>query len=422
MGERGSPRLRRWGADSVVCFRTSRILTTMPLLVVALILYALMLPVTGMVPVLEGLTLGRFPGLSSFEQHLFMSANMVGAVVFAPLAGLLSDRLRRRRALILVALAVNAVTLHALTLEWSYPAYLAWRFVEGCAHISALSLLMTLGVDHARQQGLGGAMGIMGAAISLGVATGAPLGGLLGEDRPVAVLEHGRVLMIMLTLVAAAALRDPQHLSRREYEPGLVRSLLDNQRLAVPYLFAFVDRLTVGFIVSTMSLYFSLRLGMGAGRIGLAMAAFLVPFALLIYPAGLLCRRFDAVAMMLAGSFLYGVVLMLIGQVPVGAVTWLMLAGGVVAALMYTPSLVLTARYAEERHKASAISGFHFAGSIGFAVGPLLGGSLVTLFALTPLDPYRVAFVVVGGLEVLCVLAFLVLLRQVRRQRASRLA
>lgn len=81
----------------------------LPLL--AFLLYALMLPVTGMVPVLEGLTAGRYPGLSEFDRHLFMSANMFGALLFVPLVGLLSDLLRRRQVLILAALALNTLTL-----------------------------------------------------------------------------------------------------------------------------------------------------------------------------------------------------------------------------------------------------------------------------------------------------------------------
>ena len=61
--------------------------------------FLLMLPVTGMVPVFAELTSGRYPGLPVFDRHLFMSANMVGALLFVPLAGLLSDRLGCRRPL-----------------------------------------------------------------------------------------------------------------------------------------------------------------------------------------------------------------------------------------------------------------------------------------------------------------------------------
>jgi predicted MFS family arabinose efflux permease len=390
--------------------RTTRRAMQLPLL--ALLLYALMLPVTGMVPVLEGLTVGRYPELSEFHRHLFMSANMFGALLCVPLVGLLSDALRRRRVLILVALALNTLTLYALTQEWSYGVYLTWRFLEGCAHISALTLLMTLGADNARAEGLGGAMGLVGAAVSLGVASGAPLGGWVGGEDALQVPRLGAWLMLALTVMAAALLRDPPHLERREESHNPLGSLIRNHRLLVPYVFAFADRLTVGFIVSTMSLYLSGVLGLSPTRIGILMATFLIPFSLLTYPAGLLSKRWNAFTMMFSGSFLYGIVLMLLGFSPPGGIAWLMAAGGVVAALMYAPSLVLTARLAGSAHKAGAMSGFHFAGSLGFALGPLLGGALVSFFATVAANPYPGAFVVVGSIEIFCVLALIPVLRR----------
>ncbi len=384
----------------------------MQILLLAFFVYALMLPVTGMVPVLEGLTVGRYPELSEFDRHLFMSANMFGALLCVPLVGLLSDVLRRRQVLILAALALNTVTLHALTLEWTYGVYLGWRFLEGCAHISALTLLMTLGADHARTRGLGGAMGLVGGAVTLGVASGAPLGGVVGGEEALRVPQLGAWLMLALTVLAALLVRDPPHLQRREEKQSPFRTLVQNHRLLVPYVFAFADRLTVGFIVSTMSLYLSGVLGMSPGRIGLIMAAFLIPFSLLTFPAGILSRRWNAYAMLLTGSFLYGVVLMLIGLAPPSGIVWLMAVGGVVAALMYAPSLVLTARLAGPAHKAGAMSGFHFAGSLGFALGPLLGGSLVSLFALVAANPYPATFAAVGSVEVLCVLIMFPVIRR----------
>jgi two-component system osmolarity sensor histidine kinase EnvZ len=59
-------------------------------------------------------------------------------------------------------------------------------------------------------------------------------------------------------------------------------------------------------------------------------------------------------------------------------------------------------------------SGFNLAGSLGFVAGPLAGGSLVTLLGSEGAPAYPAAFLVVGGLEVLCALAFLPLLGRFR--------
>lgn len=374
---------------------------------IVLIIYLLMLPVTAMVPVLRDLTAGRYPGLGEFEQHLFMSANMLGALLFVPLAGLLSDWWRRRTVIIVAALAVNTLSLLMLTLDWPYAVYLSWRFLEGCAHITSLSLLMALAVDHARQRGMGAVMGLVGTALGLGVASGAPLGGFIGQHGAEHVLQAGFWLLLALTLFAALLLRDAPLRHSSATLSALLRSLPDNRRLLLPYTFAFVDRLTVGFIVSTLSLYLSSVIGMNSVAIGLVMALFLVPFSLLTYPAGLLSRHWNPLFMMLAGSAAYGITLTAIGFAVPGMIPWLMFAGGVVASLMYAPSLVLVADLSRPEHKALAMSGFHFAGSLGFVLGPLTGGLLVALFGATALPAYPMAFLVVGGMEVLCALLFL---------------
>lgn len=161
---------------------------TGPHLLPLLLLYALMLPVTGMVPVLPEFTAQRFPGLGQFASHFFMSINMIGALLGAPIAGLLSDRLGKRRLLAVGALAVNGIALLGIAWAWrsteSYALLLALRLVEGFAHMSALSLLMALAADHAGKAGLGARMGAVGASISLGVATGAPLGASSATSTP----------------------------------------------------------------------------------------------------------------------------------------------------------------------------------------------------------------------------------------------
>ncbi|HRQ56619.1 MAG TPA: MFS transporter [Azoarcus taiwanensis] len=390
----------------------------MRLLPVAVVIYLLMLPVTGMVPVLSGLTADRYPETGDLARHLFMSINMIGALIAAPFAGLLSDSLGRRVPLIAAAFALNGLSLLMISGDWSYGVMLAWRFVEGCAHMTALSLLMTLGADHARRESLGVTMGGVGAAVSLGVASGAPLGGLLGAGAATDVPWLGGWLMFAVAAAVPFVLREPDEKPHRMKPRALIAALTANRLLAVPYAFAFVDRLTVGFIVSTFSLYLASVMGFDAPRIGLVMAAFLIPFSLLTWPSGALCRYWDRLGMMIAGSILYGVFLVTLGLADAGAMVWVMAAGGVVAALMYAPTLVLTAELAGPGQRASTMAGFNIAGSIGFALGPLLAGTLVGLFRSMGMDPYLPVFVIIAAIEVGVALAMLPLWLRRRREAA----
>ncbi|MDX5410343.1 MAG: MFS transporter [Thauera sp.] len=394
-----------------------------PHLLPLLLLYGLMLPVTGMVPVLPDFTAQRFPGLGQFASHLFMSVNMIGALVGAPLAGLLSDRLGRRRMLAVAALAVNGLTL--LGIAWvyahgdSYGLLLGLRLLEGFAHMSALSLLMALAADHAGQAGLGARMGAVGACISLGVATGAPLGGFIGGLAPLWVPLGGGLLSIMLALVGLFGLADSTTARPRMAAAEIVATLRKRRQLVVPLAFSFADRLTVGFIVSTLSLYLGLVIGFDARQIGLAMAAFLVPFSVLTYPAGHLSRHWDPLTMMVAGSVLYGVFLALLAFLPGERILAAMAVGGVIAALMYAPSLVLAAQYGGTDCRASALAAFNMAGSLGFAAGPLLSSMLLAVFGLWMARPYAPVFVIIGAIEIVLALGVLALVRSGRLQAQS---
>ena len=394
-----------------------------PHLLPLLLLYGLMLPVTGMVPVLPDFTAQRFPGLGQFASHLFMSVNMIGALVGAPLAGLLSDRLGRRRMLAVAALAVNGLTL--LGIAWvyahgdSYGLLLGLRLLEGFAHMSALSLLMALAADHAGQAGLGARMGAVGACISLGVATGAPLGGFIGGLAPLWVPLGGGLLSIMLALVGLFGLADSTTARPRMAAAEIVATLRKRRQLVVPLAFSFADRLTVGFIVSTLSLYLGLVIGFDARQIGLAMAAFLVPFSVLTYPAGHLSRHWDPLTMMVAGSVLYGVFLALLAFLPGERILAAMAVGGVIAALMYAPSLVLAAQYGGTDCRASALAAFNMAGSLGFAAGPLLSSTLLAVFGLWMARPYAPVFVIIGAIEIMLALGVLALVRSGRLQAQS---
>ncbi len=394
-----------------------------PHLLPLLLLYGLMLPVTGMVPVLPDFTAQRFPGLGQFASHLFMSVNMIGALVGAPLAGLLSDRLGKRRMLAVAALAVNGITL--LGIAWvyahgdSYALLLGLRLLEGFAHMSALSLLMALAADHAGQAGLGARMGAVGACISLGVATGAPLGGFIGGIDPLWVPLGGGLLSIMLALVGLFGLTDSTTARPRMAAAEIVATLRKRRQLVVPLAFSFADRLTVGFIVSTLSLYLGLVIGFDARQIGLAMAAFLVPFSVLTYPAGHLSRHWDPLTMMVAGSVLYGVFLALLAFLPGERILAAMAVGGVIAALMYAPSLVLAAQYGGADCRASALAAFNMAGSLGFAAGPLLSSMLLAVFGLWMARPYAPVFVIIGAIEIVLALGVLALVRSGRLQAQS---
>ena len=386
---------------------------------IALGVFLIMLPVTAVVPLLYELTEGRFPGSGDLDRHLFMSANMAGSLAMALTAGLWSDRLGRRKALIVPALFAFSVLLFLMYLPFPYPVQLSLRFLEGGAHMVVLVLAMTLAADIAPSARKGRSLGLVGAAMSLGVATGSVLGGRIGSEQATDLFLYGGTLILMVALAAGWVLKDAPIRSAAQRLPVMLKLITRQHALVIPYVFTFVDRLTVGFIISTVSLYFATVLDLTPAEIGIAMATFLLPFGALTYPAGLLCEKVSPVALMAVGSVLYGVYLMALGLGGADAILPIMAFGGLVAALMLAPSIILTSQLANEEQQATAMGGFHLAGSLGFMLGPMLGVGGITALKALDISVYPTIFIVVGSLEIACVLALMPWLLRVHAGRAT---
>jgi MFS family permease len=380
-----------------------------------------LVPVTLPVTVLRELVQERF-GVSELLTSLFMSINMVGAILTAPLAGALADRFGRRRALVAAALLADAALLYALTLDLSFRAFMALRFLEGGAHIFALSLILSLASQSQSDSRRGRAMGVVGAGLTLGVALGAPIGGVIGRTDPLRPLLVGSAVVAGAALLAALSLREVGGVGDRPSLARIVAVVRRNRVLLAPLAFAFADRFTVGFYTTTFSLYLSRIHDLSAPHIGALIMTFMLPFALLSYPLGRLAERRSPVAMVCGGSLAYGVGTALVAFWPAGWLPALMLALGIASAVMFVPSLVLTTDVAPPEVRGTALGAFNAAGSLGFVVGPATGGFVSESVAgLASWETgYRAAFAVAGVSEIACVAVTLPLLARLVRGGLAR--
>jgi len=335
----------------------------------------LMAPVTMPVPVLRELVAGRFD-VSELATSLFMSVNMVGGLLAAPLAGMWIDRFGRQRALLAAALLADAACFAALTLPIPFPVFMAIRFVEGCAHITALSVVLSLASQALPAERRGRAMGVVGGCMMLGIACGAPLGGFLGRDSALAPLQVGAVLLGIAAVASFFGVRDVASGERRPGLAQIVRTLRRHPVVLAPLLFAFTDRFTVGFFTTTFSLYLSRIHGVSGATIGLAIAAFMIPFALLSYPFGRVAERRSPLLLLCVGSILYGLGTALVGFTAPPALYGLMVAIGVTAAVMFVPSMLMTVQVVPDSVRATALGAFNAVGSLGFIAGPAVGGAV----------------------------------------------
>ena len=370
------------------------------------IAFLTLVPVTLPVSVLRAFVAERF-GVSELMTSLFMSINMVGAVLAAPLAGALSDRIGRRRELLVAGLTVDAILIYVLTLPLSFPVFMTVRFFEGCAHIFALSLLLAIASATHTGERRGRVMGMVGGGITLGVAVGAMLGGLLGGDDPLRPIRFGALIAGLAALLSWWLLPDAG--GETEERPGIgriVATLRANPLLLAPLAFAFVDRFTVGFYTTTFSLYLSGVHDLSAMRIGILIFVFMFPFALFSYPFGRLSERGSPVRLVCIGSLAYGAGTVLVPWWPVDSLFVLMVLLGIASAVMFVPSMILTTQAAPDEIRGTALGAFNAFGSLGFIIGPATGGFVSQMVANADgwEAGYRAAFGVAGASEAVCVL------------------
>jgi MFS family permease len=100
-----------------------------------------------------------------------------------------------------------------------------------------------------------------------------------------------------------------------------------------------------------------------------------------------------------------------------------MLLLGVISALNFSPSLALVADLAGSESRSAAMGAFNSAGSLGFLIGPLLGGPVVQsmLASGAPAEnAYKMAFIAGGAVSILTTIAAIpFLIRLVRAGRTT---
>jgi MFS family permease len=259
-------------------------------------------------------------------------------------------------------------------------------------------------------------MGVTGAGMMLGVAFGAPIGGVMGAQDALRPLYAGAGLLVVAAVAAAARLPDPGGLERRPGLAEIVRAVRANRDVVAPLLFAFADRFTVGFYTTTFSLFASGLHGASPPRVGLWISAFMLPFALLSFPFGVLADRVSKTGLLCGGSLLYGVLTASLGFWPGDVIGPGMAVIGLAAAVMFVPSMLMTADLVPPEIRSTALGAFNTAGSLGFILGPVTGGLVSEAVASGhgAAAGYQAAFAVAGGAEILCALLALPFLLRMR--------
>ena len=385
----------------------------MPRFLIAFATILTLIPVTLLVPGLRELVQVAHGGSAS-TAHAFMTVNMLSGIVAVPLVMRWQRRVGSVRQWVSALLVMDAIVFMGMRAAPSLETLFALRILDGALHLPAITLLM-VAANRLAGPRRGGSLGLLGSSLMVGVAIGSPLGGWLVDRSPSLVYTVGAALFVLAAITSLGIA-----LPRAEQARTPSRSYAWNTGMKLawaPLAYAFMDRFVIGVFVTTFTLFLAEVHGATGAQRGLLMALFLVPFALLCWPAGKLADRIGWYRPLVISNVLFGIVFAMYGRVPMSVLPALMMLSGVLSALMFAPNLMLTSEVA---HRAGdgIFGAFQIAGSVGFLVGPALGGVLVALLRdESGRTEYNKIFTLVGVLECTLALASAVALGRLLKNR-----
>lgn len=368
-------------------------------LLIALVTILTLIPVTLLVPGLRELVQVQHGG-SAAAAHAFMTVNMLSGIMAVPLVMKWQRKAGALRIWVSSLLALDALVFLGMRSAPTLSTLFALRIIDGALHLPAITLLM-VAANRLAGPRRGASLGLLGSSLMIGVAIGSPLGGRLVDRSPSLVYLVGAIAFTLAALIAFGIALPREEQTRT---PSRRYAWNTGFQLAwVPLTYAFMDRFVIGVFVSTFTLFLGDVHHVTGAQRGLLMALFLVPFALLCWPAGRLADRIGWYRPLVISNILFGAVFAMYARVPLPMLPALMVLSGVLSALMFAPNLLLTSEVAR-RAGDGVFGAFQIAGSVGFLVGPALGGVLVSvLHDETGAVDYDHIFLLIGSLE--CVLA-----------------
>jgi DHA1 family tetracycline resistance protein-like MFS transporter len=356
-------------------------------------------------------------GLSGFGVTTMLACYSVAQFFSSPLLGRLSDRVGRRRVL-LVSLAVSA-----LAYCWLGLAGAAWMlFVSrliagaGAGNIAAAQAYIA---DVTPPEGRAKGMGMIGAAFGLGFTVGPALGGLASELDPAMPAFIAAGLSAIAFLLTLARLKEslPEAARHAPPRPGrlaVAREALQRPVLRELILLLFVTVSAFSGMETTFALWAKQVFDWGPSQVGLNF--FFIGVVLVVVQGGLigrLSRRFGEARLVTAGAASIGlglVGLALTHGIAALAGVNLLLAGGFG---LLNPALnSLVSRQAEIDEQGGILGVSQSASSFARAGAPPVAGALFDAWGHNA--PY-----VVGAVLMLLVLVLALRLPRIARDGAA---
>ena len=242
-------------------------------------------------------------------------------------------------------------------------------------------------VDLTPKDRLAETYGLLRIGGNLGFAMGPAIGGFLAAFVSYAWLFGlaGLIMAVALVFMFFAFKESFAHTSER-ISIGSVFSVGKDRNLLVFTLLSLLVFLVMGQLSSTLSVYAVSHAGFSTSQYGFLLTlngAIIVVFQ---YPFSRIMGRFPLYKSIVAGAFLYGIGYLTLTWVGAYSLAVLSIIISTAGEITFAPtSSAVVGEMAAERWRARYMAFFSLSETMGWALGPLIGGILLDIFPSQPL-------------------------------------
>jgi len=252
-------------------------------------------------------------GFTVFEIGVLVSIGPITALLFQPLWGLLSDRSKHRKTIILLAVCGATVCVLAYLLGTRYFHFILITFLYTLFQMSIIPLSDAIAVNYAREAGFKYAPIRMGG--TLGYALFVVLTGFFMNDRPVYLIFFLTSGMFALTALNLLSLPEPGKISIAQKDKKDYSFLIRNRKLLFILAFAFLFQIGLSYHFSFISVFIK-QMGYTNSALGIAMCVSALSEVPVLLNIDRLTRRFDVFNILYFSCLMLGIRMLVFSFAP----------------------------------------------------------------------------------------------------------
>jgi len=323
-------------------------------------------------------------GASDFAVGFLFATYAIALCLAAIPFGILSDRFGRKP-FVLFGMFAMAGAFVFYALAKSYPVLVVARVLDGLTAAATWSAALALLGDRFPGSEMGSKMGWTMSAAAIGGIAGPLIGGTLSDAFGYRAPFY-TIAVACLVGGCVALFLEERKVTRRALSAGwrMLKPVFTNRNVMIACLVTLVTTMGLGLLEPILPIYFKDTFDMTRTSIGIVFGLTMLFYAIASPLSGKLSDKVGRKRPILAGLLLTAAITPLIAVFKnVAVVCALMAAFGFAIAFFGTPSIPLVTdtlpqapAVGEANQYGAAFGLLNFFWSLGYALGPLLGGAL----------------------------------------------